>query len=190
MHETSEDGHLTGLRAGAARLPQPRVEAYDEGGGDGGDALAAAGEAEAVGGGGRDGDGGADGVGEGGGGLGAAGAEARAVADHLDRDVADREARGPHAGSGLGEQRDPGRASPRRVGRAELAAEVAEPGGGQQRVARGVRGDVAVGVTLEAVVLVGPGQAGELHRDARREAVDVDADPDAGQWRFGAVIGP
>ena len=71
-----------------------------------------------------------------------------------------------HAGGGLGEQGDPGRAGPGGVGRAELAAEVAEPRGRQQRVARGVRGDVAVGVTLEAVVLVGPGQAGQVHRDA------------------------
>ena len=103
------------------------------------------------------------------------------VADHLDGDVADREARGAHAGGGLRQQGDPGGAGPRGVGRAELAAEVAEPGGRQQRVAGSVRGDVAVGVTLEAVVLVGPGQAGEVHRDARREAVDVDAHADAGQ---------
>ena len=47
-------------------------------------------------------------------------------------------------------------------------------------------GDVAVGVTLEAVVLVGPGQPGEVHRHAGDEAVHVDADAHPGQ----AVTGP
>ena len=87
------------------------------------------------------------------------------------------------AGGGLCEQGDAGGAGPRGVGGAELAAEVAEAGGRQQRVAGGVRGDVAVGVTLEAVVLVGPGQPGEVHRHAGREAVHVDADAHAGQAR-------
>ena len=88
------------------------------------------------------------------------------------------------------QQGDSGGAGPRGVGRAELAAEVAEAGGGEQRVARSVRGDVAVGVTLEAVVLLRPGQAGEMHRYARREAMDVDAHADAGQWNVVAVIRP
>ena len=155
-------------------------ERCDQGGGDGGNSLAAAGEAEAVGGGGGDGDRGSGGGAEGRLGLGAAQTEARVVADHLHGDVADREPRGAHAGGGLLQQGDSGGAGPRRVCRAELAAEVAEAGGREQRVARSVRGDVAVGVTLEAGVLVRPRQAGEVHRDARREAVDVDAHADPG----------
>ena len=90
---------------------------------------------------------------------------------------------------GLAEQRDAGGAGPRGVGGAELAAEVAEPGGREQRVARGVGRDVAVGVTLQAVVLLGPGEAGEVHRHARRQAVHVDADADAGQRSVGTSPG-
>jgi len=41
-------------------------------------------------------------------------------------------------------------------------------------------------VTLEAVVLVGPRQPGEVHRHAEREAVHVDTDAHPGQ----AVTGP
>ena len=47
----------------------------------------------------------------------------------------------------------PERAGPPRVGRAEHRAEVAEPGGRQQRVAQRVRGHVAVGVPGAAVGL-------------------------------------
>ena len=47
-------------------------------------------------------------------------------------------------------------------------------------------GDVTVGVTLEPVVLVGPGQSGEVHRDAGREAVHVDTDAHPRE----AVTGP
>ena len=63
----------------------------------------------------------------------------------------------------------------------KLRAEVAEPGGREQRVARGVRGDVGVGVALEALRLVGPGQPGQVERDAVDEPVHVGADADAGQ---------
>ena len=55
------------------------------------------------------------------------------------------------------------------------AAEVTETGGGQQRVAHGVRGDVAVRVTLEPVRLVRPGEPSQVHRDPGHEPVDVDA---------------
>ena len=58
----------------------------------------------------------------------------------------------------------------------KLRAEVAEARRGQQRVAHRVRADVAVGVALEALRLVGPGEAGEVHRYAVGEAVDVGAD--------------
>ena len=87
---------------------------------------------------------------------------------------------------GLGEEGGARRAGPGGVGGAELRAQVAQPRGRQQRVAGGVGGDVAVGVTLEAVVLVGPGQPGEVHRHAGREAVHVDADAHPRE----AVTGP
>ena len=61
----------------------------------------------------------------------------------------------------------------------KCGAEVAEPGGAQQGVAERVRGDVRVGVALEARGLVGPGQSGEVHRDPRDQPVDVGADADA-----------
>jgi hypothetical protein len=52
-----------------------------------------------------------------------------------------------------------------------------------------VRGDVAVGVALEAVVLLGPGQSGQPHGDPGRQLVDVDADPDPGELTDGVVPG-
>ena len=112
-------------------------------------------------------------------GLRATGTEPGPVADHLHGDVADVEARRADPGRGLGEQGGTGGAGPRRVGGAELGAEVAQAGCREQRVARRVRRDVAVGVTLQAVVLVRPGQTGQVHRDAGSQAVDVDADADA-----------
>ena len=60
-----------------------------------------------------------------------------------------------------------------------MGAEVAEAGGGEERVAGGVRGDVGVGVALEAGGLVGPRQAGEVHRHAGHQPVHVGADADA-----------
>jgi hypothetical protein len=71
-------------------------------------------------------------------GLGARAPMRGPVADHLDRDVADLEAGGAHASYGLGEQGGAGGAGPLRLGRAEVAAEVAEPGRREQRVAGGV----------------------------------------------------
>ena len=78
------------------------------------------------------------------------------------------------------EEGDPGGAGPLGLRRAEVRAEVAEPGRREEGVAGGVRGDVGVRVTLEPGRLVRPGQAGEVHRDARHEPVDVGADADAG----------
>ena len=103
------------------------------------------------------------------------------LADQLDRDVADRPARGGHQDRGLGEQGDAGRAGPPRVRGAEDRAEVAEAGRGQQRVAGGVRGDVAVGVA-GAAVRARPLQAGQPAPAARLDRVHVDADayPHAG----------
>ena len=69
-------------------------------------------------------------------------------------------------------------AGPLRLGGAEVAAQVAEAGGGQQRVAGGVRGDVGVGVPGQSGGLVGPGQPGQHHRCAVGEPVDVGSDAD------------
>ena len=117
----------------------------DERGGDRGDALAAAGEAEPVGGGRRDGDRGADGRGQRGLGLGAARAEPRAGCRSPGPRRCRSRSRPPRTRrGGLGEQGAPRRRRPT-AGSAvpKLRAQVAEPRGGQQRVAGGVRGDVA-----------------------------------------------
>ena len=55
---------------------------------------------------------------------------------------------GAHAGGGLGEEGDAGRPGPAGVGGAVVAAQVAQPGRAEQRVAGGVGHDVAVGVAL------------------------------------------
>ena len=72
---------------------------------------------------------------------------------------------------------DPARAGPLRIGRAEHRAEIAEPGRRQQRVAGGVRGDIAVGVP-RAAVDAGPEQPGQPARAAGLDRVHVDADAD------------
>ena len=63
----------------------------------------------------------------------------------------------------------------------KLRAEVAEAGRGEQRVAQRVGGDVGVGVALEPLRLVRPGQPGQVQGYAVGEPVHVDAQPDAGQ---------
>ncbi len=88
---------------------------------------------------------------------------------------------GPHPSRGLAQQGHAARAGPRRVRRTEVGAEVAQSGGGEQRVARRVGRDVGVGVTLEPLRLVGPVQAGEVERYAVDEAVDVGSDADSGE---------
>src|SRR5690606_14165232 len=126
---------------------------------DGGDALAAAGETQPVGGGGAQAHRSADRSTQGGLRLVAARTQTRAVADDLDRGVADDEAGLLDAAYGLGEQGGPAGAGPLGLGGAEVLAEVTEAGGRQQRVAQGVGGHVGIGVALEAVVLLGPVQS-------------------------------
>ena len=106
----------------------------------------------------------------------------RPVADHLDGDVADDGTRRAARMRGrLGEQAHPGGAGQLGPVGAEVRAQVAEPGGREQRVAGGVGGDVAVGVAGQPP-LTGPEQAGERQGAAVvGERVDVDADADAGQ---------
>ena len=126
-------------------------------------------------------------VGERGGRLVAARAEARDVADDLHRDVADLPAGVAHAAGRLGQERDARGAGPLGLGGAEVGAEVAEPGRGEEGVAGGVRGDVGVRVALEPGGLVRPGEAGEVHRDAHHEPVHVGADADAGARRVSGL---
>ena len=69
------------------------------------------------------------------------------------------------------------------VRRTEVAAQVAEARGGEQRVARGVRRDVGVGVALEARRLVWPVQSGQVEGCALDESVHVGTDADSwGTW--------
>ena len=153
-----------------------------ERGRDGGSSLTPAGETESVRG--RPGDGhrGSAGVGHRGLRLLASGADLRAVADDLDGDVADLEAGLPHEPGRLGEQRQA--AGPGKLGAvgAEVGAEVADPRGGEQRVARGMAGDVGIRVTLEGP-LTGPGEPGDHAHPVGvvGQGVDVDADAGAGQ---------
>src|SRR5690606_30768688 len=115
-----------------------------------------------------------------GGGLLPAGTDARPVADDLDRDVADGEARLAHELGGRGEELRARGPRPPRVGGAEPGAEVTQTGRGEQRVARGVRGDVAVGVALEAD-LTRPLETGEEEGPvAVRRGEGVDGGPDPG----------
>ncbi len=72
----------------------------------------------------------------------------------------------------------PGRAGPARIGGAVVAAQVAETGGAQQRIADRVRDDIAVGVTLGAHRVV-EDQTGHGHGPARRQTMDVDAETGA-----------
>ena len=78
---------------------------------------------------------------------------------------------------------DPGGAGPLGAAGAEVGAEVAETGGGEERVAGGVRGDVAVGVPGEPVALALPEQARAPQLAALLEGVHVGADADQRQQR-------
>ena len=86
-------------------------------------------------------------------------ADLRPVADDLHRDVADLEARIAHEPGGLGEQGHPRRPGELGAAGAEVRPEVPDAGGREERVARGVGGDVGVGVPVEPA-LARPVQAG------------------------------
>ena len=76
----------------------------------------------------------------------------------------------------LTEQIHTGRARPARVAGTEDGAQITKAGCGQQRVTRGVRGDVAVGMAGQPITLAGPFQARHPEWAARRERVDVGSD--------------
>src|SRR5699024_1575530 len=116
-------------------------------------------------------------------GLLAAPGEARTVADHLHRDVADAEAGLTHPARRLVQQT---RArSPRPLGpiHAEVRAEVADPGRGEERIAGRMAGDVGIGVAGEPGLTL-PEQPGDpqLATGLRRgEGVHVHPDAHAGE---------
>src|SRR5699024_252027 len=73
----------------------------------------------------------------------------RPVADHLHRDVADAEAGLTHPARGLTQQARPGGPCPFWAVHAEVRAEVADPGRGEERIAGRMAGDVGIGVAGE-----------------------------------------
>src|SRR5690606_24456620 len=88
----------------------------------------------------------------------AAAGQAGPVPDHLHRDVPDLVAGLADQARGLPEQPGAGGALPLGAADAEVRAEVADPGGGEQGVAGGVAGDVGVGVPLQRPLAL-PAQA-------------------------------
>ena len=113
-------------------------------------------------------------------GLGAARAEPRAVADDLDRDVADLEAGRAHPAAVSASRATPGGAGPLPAPRCRSCeprspSPAADSSASQAACAATSR----VGVPLEALRLVGPGEPGQVERDAVGEPVDVGADADA-----------
>src|SRR4051812_23221354 len=157
--------------------------AGDQGGGDRRDSLAATGQAQPVRRRRSDRHGRPDGCRHRGRSLAAARRELRLVADHLDGDVADGptfRSQRPHC---LGEQPRAGRVGPARVVHAEHRAEVTEPGSAQQRVAGGVRYNVAIRMAGQPLFAV-PLQAGEREcPPVRRERMYVDTDAHPWQVR-------
>ena len=106
-------------------------------------------------------------------GLAAAGSELGLVADQLDRDVADLPAVFASRRTVSASKAAPDAPGPSRIGRAEHAAEVAEPGGREQRVAAGVGHDVAIGMAGQArhvrpVQAARPSRGGRLRRRGHR----------------------
>src|SRR5579875_1886917 len=141
--------------------------------------LAAAGEAQAVGRGGRHRHGRAQQPGQQLLRLGAARADFRTVSDDLDGGVAQAPPAGPDEIGDVAQHVGPADAGPPGLVDTEHAADIAEPGCGQQRVAQRVRGDVAVGVS-GAAVSVGEKQAEQPTWPPPLDRVHVGAqtDPD------------
>src|SRR5215472_16688395 len=146
----------------------------DQGGRDRRETFAAAGQAEPVRG--RSGhpdDGAAEGSRQGGLRLVPTGGEPRLVADDLDGYVADQVTGLIKQRASMTEQRRAARVRPLRPARPELAAQVAEAGGGQLRVADRVRGDITIGMACQAL-LARPVQRGEVQLAPGSERVYID----------------
>ena len=105
-------------------------------------------------------------------------ADLRPVPDHLDRGVGDAEVVLVEEPAYLGEHRGTAHPGPFGPAGAEDRAEIAESGGGEQGVAECVNGDVAVGMT-RAAVLVLEQQAGHPARPCLLDRMDVRADSDS-----------
>ena len=152
----------------------------DQGCGDGRETLSASSESEAVRRGGGETDRGSDGRRQHGLSLCPAPGQVGTVADHLHGDVHHLVARGVQQGNRLGEEGSSARSGPLRPGGTEVAAQVAEARGRQQRIAGGVRDDVPVRMAGEPERFAGELQPCHPERDPGRERVGVtaDADPD------------
>ncbi|HMM48194.1 MAG TPA: hypothetical protein PKE32_01075 [Miltoncostaeaceae bacterium] len=74
--------------------------------------------------------------------------DARRLTDHGHVGVHDAHARLPHPTHHQAEQQPPGGVGPLRISRRKKRTDVGQPGGGQQRIAQGVGGNVAIGVTV------------------------------------------
>src|SRR5262249_34533676 len=104
----------------------------------------------------------------------AASGQPRPVPDYLDRHVADAIAGLVDQAKSLCEQNGSVRSCPSRIRGPELAAAVAEPRGGEQRVADRMSGDIAVRMTCQSL-LTGPVQARQVKFPTVTERVHVNA---------------
>ena len=141
-----------------------------------GQTFAPPGETEPVRGGGRDADGRTDDVAHGFLRLGLARQKPGTLSDDLDRNVGCRPTVGAGQTHGFGQERAARSAGPFGPFRAEDRAEVSDARGDEDGVARGVGGDVGVGMPFEPA-LAGPPKAREKERTGRvlAEGVHVDS---------------
>src|SRR6266487_187824 len=159
-------------RAGRRHAIRSAAGRY-QGGGNGRDALAATGQPEPVGS--RPGQAdrnSSEGSGDRSLRIGTTGGDPWPVADHLNRDVADREPGIGEQSRGLAKQLRPPRALPPRLGGTELTAEISEASRGQQRIARSMRNRITIGMTGQAP-LARPVQTCEVQLAPVTEWVDV-----------------
>ena len=90
----------------------------------------------------------------------------------------------PDKRRGMPEEHLGGRAAPARIARREVAAEIAGADAAEQRVRKGVKADVGVGVTQETLI-VRHRHAAQHHLVAFAEAVHVEAEAAATLGRTG-----
>ena len=141
-----------------------------------GQAFAPPGETETVRGGGRDADGRADDVAHGPLRLALARQKSGTLPDDLDRNIGYRPTAGAGQTHGFGKERAARSSGPFGPSRAECRAEVSDARGDEDGVARGVGGDVSVGMPFEPA-FAGPLEAREKERAGRilTEGVHVDS---------------
>lgn len=141
-----------------------------------GQAFAPPGETETVRGGGRDADGRADDVAHGPLRLALARQKSGTLPDDLDRNIGYRPTAGAGQTHGFGKERAARSSGPFGPSRTEDRAEVSDARGDEDGVARGVGGDVGVGMPFETA-FAGPLEAREKERAGRilAEGVHVDS---------------